>query len=161
VRGSVSQSDAMAIPEVAAEVREVLGETSRLLVAKHGLDPDEQERYLRKNLTRFANPSLADTVERVGRQPLRKLSRHERFVGPAAELADRGLPFDALVRAMAAALRFDVPEDAQSVELRELLASASPEEFVRTVTGVPEGSPLFGALFRVVSEAQGAESTER
>ncbi|WP_150307881.1 mannitol-1-phosphate 5-dehydrogenase [Planctomonas psychrotolerans] len=160
-RGAVSQSDAMALPEVADEVRAVLGETSRLLVEKHGLDPKEQQAYLQKNLTRFENPALADTVERVGRQPLRKLGRHERFVGPAAELAERGLPFDALVRAMGAALRFDVPEDPQSVELRELLASASPDEFVRQVTGLDEASPVFDALVPVVADAKNGEATVR
>ena len=58
---------------------------------------------------------------RVGRQPLRKLSRHERFVGPAAEAAERGLSVEALVAAMGAALAFDDPEDAQSVDLQRML----------------------------------------
>ncbi len=53
--------------------------------------PELQQKYLEKNLARFANPALSDTVERVGRAPLRKLSRHERFIGPAAELVERGL----------------------------------------------------------------------
>ena len=37
-------------------------------------------------------PYLPDTVERVGRSPLRKLSRNDRFVGPASQLAERGMP---------------------------------------------------------------------
>ena len=60
-------------------------------------------------LERFRNPDLPDTVERVGRQPLRKLGRHERFIGPAAELAERGCPVEGLLAAIGAALRFDVP----------------------------------------------------
>ena len=60
---------------------------------------------MEKILGRFANPHLPDTVDRVGRAPLRKLSRHERFIGPAAELAERGISPEALLRAMAAALR--------------------------------------------------------
>jgi mannitol-1-phosphate 5-dehydrogenase len=149
--GAESQSDAMAIPEVAEEVRAVLGETKQLLVAKHGLGEDEQQRYLEKNLKRFANPDLADTVARVGRQPLRKLSRHERFIGPAAELAERGLPYDALVRAVTAALLFDVPEDPQSVELGEKLASLSAADFVREVTGLEDDHPLTSALVAAVT----------
>ena len=55
--------------------------------------PDEaQQAYVDKILQRFANPYLPDTVDRVGRQPLRKLSRTERLIGPAAELAERGRP---------------------------------------------------------------------
>ena len=76
------------MPAVRAEVVAVLAETKALLVAKHEFDPAVQQRYIDTNLERFANEELTDTVERVGRQPLRKLSRNERFVGPAVELAE-------------------------------------------------------------------------
>jgi mannitol-1-phosphate 5-dehydrogenase len=153
-RGAVSQSDAMAIPEVADEVRQVLEETSALLVAKHGLDEAEQAAYREKNLARFANTALADTVERVGRQPLRKLSREERFVGPASQLAERGLPHDALVRAMGQALRFDAAGDPQALELQELLQTDTAADLVRRVTGLDDGHPLTADLVALVDAAQ-------
>ncbi|NEM90574.1 mannitol-1-phosphate 5-dehydrogenase [Galbitalea soli] len=152
--GASSIAEAIGIPEVAEQVRAVLGETKALLVAKHDFDPAVQQAYLETNLQRFANPELADIVERVGRQPLRKLGRHERFIGPAAELAERGLPVDALLRAVGAALRFDVPDDPQSVELQELLSRAGAAAFVREVTGVPDGHPLFERLVAVVAAEQ-------
>ena len=77
-----------------------------------------------KILTRFENPYLPDTVERVGRQPLRKLSRKERLIGPAAELAALGERPTYLLATVDAALSFDVPEDPESVELKQLLAHA-------------------------------------
>lgn len=151
VAGASSIADAMAIPAVATEVRAVLGETKALLVAKHDFDPDVQQAYLEKNLLRFANPYLEDTVERVGRQPIRKLGRHDRFIGPAAELAERGLPVEALLRTVAAVLDFDLPEDEQSLELQRLLRTLSPEQFVSEVTGIGSGHPLFVALVATVS----------
>ena len=144
-------AEAIAVPAVLAEVRAVLGETSTLLIAKHGFDPATQQDYLEKNLERFANPFLTDTVERVGRQPLRKLSRHERFVGPAAELMESGTEPTALVRTMGAALRFDVAEDPESQELRTKLRELSPEEFTTTVTGLDEGHLLFPLVLREVA----------
>jgi len=151
--GAVSIAEAIAIPEVLAEVRAVLGETSALLVAKHGFDPAVQSAYLEKNLERFANPHLTDTVERVGRQPLRKLSRHERFVGPAAELIEGGTVPEALLRTMGAALHFDVPEDPESVALLEKLHSLSAVDFVAEVTGLEPAHPLFA---RFVAEVEAA-----
>jgi mannitol-1-phosphate 5-dehydrogenase len=136
-------AEAMAVPSVAAEVRAVLGETKALLVDKHHLPEQEQQAYLEKNLERFSNTALDDTVVRVGRQPMRKLSRHERFVGPAAELAENGHSPVALVRAMVAATKFAVDDDPQSVELRALRASVSTTEFVAQVTGLEPGHPLF------------------
>jgi mannitol-1-phosphate 5-dehydrogenase len=151
-RGLGSIRESLADEAVHAEVRAALAETKALLVAKHGLDPDEQQAYIEKNLVRISNPHLPDTTERVGRNPLRKLSRHERFVGPAAQLAERGLASDALVRAVRAALDFDVADDAESVELQALLGSGLPaDELTVTLTGVEAGHPLSAALVEAVS----------
>ena len=144
-------SDVLANQEVADAVRHVLEETSNLLVVKHGINPEVQRAYREKILTRFANPHLPDTVQRVGRQPLRKLSRTERFLGPAAELAERGLGHAALVDAIGKALQFDVPDDEQSTEMRALLADVGPAEFVEQVTGLAPEHPLFNELAAVVS----------
>ena len=152
--GATSISEAIGMPSVLAGVRAVLAETKELLVAKHGFASSVQQEYIETNLVRFANDELTDTVDRVGRQPLRKLSRHERFVGPAAELAERGMPTDALLAAMGAALRFDVPEDPQSVELLALLGSASAEDFVLQVTGLEHTHPLFASVVEAVRAAQ-------
>jgi mannitol-1-phosphate 5-dehydrogenase len=135
-------------------VRVVLAETKELLVAKHAFPAEVQQEYIETNLLRFGTRELTDTVERVGRQPLRKLSRHERFVSPAAELAERGLATNALVRAMGAALHFDVPDDPQSVELRGLLAMMSAHGFVLQVTGLEPAHPLFRAVMAEVERAQ-------
>jgi len=152
--GVASMSEAFSTPAIAAEVRAVLDETKQLLVAKHGFDPEVQQAYIDKNMVRFANPQLSDTVDRVGRQPLRKLGRDERFVGPAAQLAERGLSSDALVRTMGVALTFDVPEDPQSVELQHLLSSVTAEEFVAQVTGLEVAHPLYSDVVAVVRAHQ-------
>ncbi len=144
-------SDVLANPDVADAVRKVLEETSDLLVAKHGIDADVQRAYREKILTRFANPHLPDTVQRVGRQPLRKLSRNERFIGPAAELAERGLGHTALLDAVGKALEFSVPDDEQSTEMQGLLAELEPAEFVERVSGLAPEHPLFDDLVNVVA----------
>ncbi len=150
-RGWVSIREALATPELQAEVRAVLDETKALLVAKHGFSEDEQQAYIEKTLKRISNPDLPDTCERVGRGPLRKLSRHERFVGPAAELVERGMTAWDLLNAMGAALRFDVEEDAESVELQAMLADgASAEALAETITGLEPAHPLFPHVVEVI-----------
>lgn len=154
-------SDALADPQVKAKVEAVLAETKALIVEKFGFAPEVQQAYVDKILTRFNNPDLPDTTERVGRAPLRKISRNERFIGPAAELAEMGQKPLALVAAVAAALRFDVAEDAESQELQEALAAmraaddvrAAARELVIARTGIEEGHPLFPALVEVFAAA--------
>jgi len=147
-------SDAMADPAVAAKVRAVLEETKELLVAKHGFVEAEQEAYVQKILQRFSNPHLPDTVNRVGRAPLRKLGRHERFVGPAAELAERGVTPVALLEAMSAALRFDDGADDEAVELARMLSELDAAAVVERVTELPPKHPLFPAVQKLVEGRQ-------
>ncbi|MGP6172102.1 mannitol-1-phosphate 5-dehydrogenase [Microbacterium sp. A204] len=138
-------SDALADPSIASRVEAALQETSAMLAAVHGLDPAELAAYRATILDRFRNPELVDTVQRVGRQPLRKLSRHERFIGPATQAAERGLSTDALIAAVGAALAFDDPSDEQSVELQRLLRSEDGYALTAAVTGLEPEHPLFDA----------------
>lgn len=155
VRGAETLADAIDDAGVRAEVDGVLAETSDLLVAKHGFDAATHAEYVSRVIDRFSNPHLPDTPSRVGRQPLRKLSRNERLVAPAAELSDAGLTCDALVRAMGAALRFDVSDDEESVEMRRLLRELDAADFVARVTGLPADTPLFEWVAREARSAQG------
>jgi mannitol-1-phosphate 5-dehydrogenase len=144
--------EALQDPDVRAEVDGVLAETTALLVAKHGFDPEEHARYVAANLTRIANPLLPDSTLRVGRNPLRKLGRRERFIGPAAQLAERGLPVDHLLGAVRVALEFDDQDDPESYELHALLRSgATAHALTEILTGLMEGHPLFPAVRDVVA----------
>ncbi|MFD8770004.1 mannitol-1-phosphate 5-dehydrogenase [Microbacterium oxydans] len=147
-------SDALADSDISSSVSAALEETSAVLVAEHGLDPADLADYRATILERFRNPALVDTVQRVGRQPLRKISRHERFVGPAAMAAERGLPTDALVAAVSAALEFDDPADEQSVELQQLLRAEDPAAFTTTTTGLDPEHPLFPLIRDAVAARQ-------
>ncbi|MCU1473066.1 MAG: mannitol dehydrogenase protein [Amnibacterium sp.] len=155
-RGVHSITDAMTDPAIRAEVEAAIGETRALLVAKFGLDEAEQRAYGERILGRLSNPELPDTVERVGRGPLRKLSRSERFIGPASQLAERGMARDALLRAIRAALAFDVPEDAESVELQAILAREEPDGAVSVLTGIEPAHPLFADLLPLFQARAGA-----
>lgn len=145
-------SDAMADASIAARVRAVLEETKQLLVAKHDFVEAEQEAYVQKILSRFTNPYLPDTVNRVGRAPLRKLGRHERFIGPAAELAERGVTPVALLDAMSAALRFDDGADDEAVELARMLAEMDAAEAVERITELPPSHPLFPQVQKLIED---------
>ncbi|TYC99953.1 mannitol-1-phosphate 5-dehydrogenase [Arthrobacter echini] len=149
--GAEKIADAMADESVASRVRAVLGETKELLVARHGFDAGEQEAYVQKILHRFSNQHLPDTVVRVGRAPLRKLGRSERFVAPAAGLAERGMNPEALLGAMEAALSFSAPDDPEVAALAEILATQDPAEATTSITGLDAGHPLFGAVRDLVA----------
>lgn len=147
-------SDALADPAIASRVGAALEETSAMLAAVHGLDEDELAEYRATILDRFRNPELVDTVQRVGRQPLRKLSRHERFIGPAAQAAQRGLSTEALLAAVGAALAFDDPADEQSVQMQQRLRTEDAADLAASVTGLEPAHPLFDRVRDVFAARQ-------
>ncbi|WP_158867500.1 mannitol-1-phosphate 5-dehydrogenase [Leifsonia sp. AG29] len=159
LEGATTISDAIAIPSVRAAAEAALAETSAALAAKHGLDEAALAEYRETILGRFANRYLVDEVARVGREPIRKLGRNDRFIGPASDYAAfLGSAPAALLAAVGAALRFDLPEDMQSVELQRLLDEAEPELIVAEVMGVERGEILHDPLVEVVRSAQSAPS---
>ncbi len=140
---SLSDSD------VAEQTRKVLRETSSVLKAKHSLSPSEQDEYVEDTFARLTNPAIDDFVTRVGRHPIRKLSRHERVIGPAAYFAENLGEPSALIGLVDAALSFRSADDTQVLELTQLLAQHSPAELAKAVCGIDHSHPLAEGLITV------------
>ncbi|KAF6815320.1 mannitol-1-phosphate 5-dehydrogenase [Colletotrichum sojae] len=152
--------DALQDKAIMAEVRKALEETSNLIISKHGIDETAQREYAAKIIRRIGNPHLEDAVERVGRAPLRKLSRKERFIGPAAELAEKGEDCSALLRAAEMAFRFqEVEGDDESKELAQIMSENGPEDVVTKICGIQPSEKIHHMLVNVVRKVQ-ADSEE-
>ena len=142
VRGIRLIREALEDDAVRAEVDGVLAETTALLIAKHGFDPEDHARYVAANLSRIANPHLPDSTARVGRNPLRKLGRRERFVGPASQLAERGLPVDHLLGAVRAALASTTRTTRSRSSCTHSCAPGRPRDaLTETLTGLMREPP--------------------
>ena len=124
-------------------------------MAKHGFAAEEMAAYRETILERFRNPELPDTVDRVGRQPLRKLSRNERLVGPAVEAQERGLSVEGLLAVVEAALYFESAADEQTQQLQQLLAELDADALTTQVTGLQPADPLYSRVRDLVAARQG------
>lgn len=152
--------DALQDRDIRAQVEAALRNTATLITDKHDIPKDQQMAYVKKIMKRIGNPHLEDAVERVGRAPLRKLSRKERFIGPAAELAERGEDFESLLHAAEMAFRFqNVDGDEESHELAKIMADLGPEDVVAKVCGLTPTENLYPRVVEVVRRVQ-ADSQE-
>ncbi|KAM7201786.1 Mannitol dehydrogenase C-terminal domain containing protein [Naviculisporaceae sp. PSN 640] len=152
--------DALQDRYIQEEVKKALQNTADLITQKHGIDEDAQKEYVEKIVRRISNPHLEDAVERVGRAPLRKLSRKERFIGPAAELAEEGKDCSALLDAAEMAFRFqNVEGDEESTELAKIMETHEPQDVVKKVCGLQENEKLFPKVVEIVKKVQ-ADSQE-
>lgn len=153
--GKKTIAEAMKDSYIRGVVHDVLEETASLIVNKHAISAQEQKEYVDTIVKRISNPYLEDNVERVGRAPTRKLGRKERFIGPAAQLAERGMMYEALLGSVEMALRFqNVEGDDESVDLAKILKENSPGDATVQLTGLERDHPLFSAVVKVVDQVQ-------
>ena len=147
--------EAMADEHIKKEVNSALEETAHLITKKHGISKEDQDAYVKTIIERISNPYLEDVPVRVGRAPLRKLGRKERFIGPAAQLAERGYNVSALLGGVEMALRFqDVEGDDESKELKKIMDEESPEDAVTKITGLEKEHPLYKKVLHCVQKVQ-------
>ena len=142
--------EALGDSKILNETAAVLSETSKVLIAKHKLDRKRHEAYVAKTLARLANPAVDDEIVRVGRQPLRKLAKNERLIGPALYFAEHFGEPERLLSVVSAALSFQSDNEPEVQRLGLLLASLTTDEFVAEVFGVGSHQALHKYLVETV-----------
>jgi len=147
-------ASAMSDSHIYKQIEDVLEETSAALILKHGFSAMEHHNYVIKTLQRLSSSAIDDKVERVGRQPLRKLSRNERLVSPAAYLAENGRTPRALLSVIAAALVFQSDDDPEVAQLQKLLTTSTPTALTQDVCGIDPDHPLSIELQMVFTARQ-------
>ena len=116
--GKKTVGEAMQDDAVRQAAEAVMKESGAVLIRRYAFDPAAHRAYIDKILKRFANPYLHDDIDRVARQPLRKLGAQERFIKPLNGMLEYDLPHNATVRAIAATLHYHNPDDPQAVEMQ-------------------------------------------
>lgn len=155
-RGKKLVHESMADKEIHDFVRGAIKETAHLIVNKHGVSTKDQDEYVEAIVKRISNPALEDEVVRVGRAPLRKLGRKERFIGPASQLAEKGDKVDFLLGAVEQAFRFqNVEGDEESADLAKKLKELSPTEAAEQICGLEKSHPLHDRVAEIVKKVQG------
>ena len=124
------------------DVRAVMQESGAVLIKRYGFKQEQHFAYIEKILKRFANPYLPDDVDRVGREPLRKLSINDRLVKPLLGTIEYGLPRSFLTKAVAAALLYHNDNDPQAIELQQFIADNGVQAAIEKYTGLGESAVI-------------------
>lgn len=133
-------------PVLVDELGGAWDETGAALIGAHGFDRDEQVRHQEDLLQRFRNRALGDTIERVARDPKRKLRPDDRLVGGALLCLDRNIVPANVCRGIAAALRYDAPGDPTAGTVRAEVETRGVRGALQTLCGLSEESPLVGLI---------------
>ncbi|EGQ9411924.1 mannitol-1-phosphate 5-dehydrogenase [Vibrio cholerae] len=140
LKGHRTIREAIEDPSIHAQVKQAMQESGEVLIRRYGFDRALHSAYIEKILSRFANPYLVDEVDRVGRQPLRKLGANDRLIKPLLGTIEYGLPNSMLLKGIAAALKYRNSSDPQAVELQQSIEKEGVRSTLARYTGLAAGS---------------------
>lgn len=150
--------DAINDSEIKNIVYGAMEESGEVLIRRHGFGRFEHETYIQKILSRFFNPYLKDSVFRVGREPVRKLSYNDRLIKPILGTLEYDLKHENLLKGVASAFKFYTPEDAESVELKKILETEKLEDAILKITGLninnEKEKELYDEIFNLLKPAE-------
>lgn len=154
LRGHEFIHQALADPQIRPVVLGAIAESSAALVKRHGLDPEAQQQYVQTVLARFENAAMPDPIVRVAREPERKLAPNDRLVKPALLALEIGVTPVHLAAGIAAALRYNHPDDPQAVALSQKVQTRGVERVLQEVCRLSADSPLVQLVKEKLSMAQ-------
>ncbi|HVL98692.1 MAG TPA: hypothetical protein VM324_05320 [Egibacteraceae bacterium] len=160
LRGHETVPDAVSDPLLRPIIVGCLLEARRAVLAAHpelvgepaaeGVGPhtaDEVHAVVGDALRRFADRELADPIERVAREPIRKLGADDRLLGPARLIrAATGRVPAHFALAVAGALLYPSPDDEQAVALRRMLRRQGLVATLGQVCGLAPDDELTAAI---------------
>jgi mannitol-1-phosphate 5-dehydrogenase len=142
--------------DLAPIVESALDETTEVLLAMYpeDLDPEEHGEIRNDVRVRFGNPLLMDTVQRVGRDPVRKLGANDRLIGSARLCLSHGVFPRAIAQVCGAAFLYEHPEDPDAELLQGKIRNQGIEKTVKEITDVEPSSDLGKEIIRSYREFQ-------
>jgi mannitol-1-phosphate 5-dehydrogenase len=135
LRGCKYIYEAVGDPYINNIARKAMQGCARALNREYGMSLDEIYEHIDDLLERFSNVSLGDTVERVAREPERKLKPNDRLTGAALYCISQGEDPSYIVKAIAAALAY-------------AKAQGSREEIIGKYCGITVESPLYAIILQ-------------
>ena len=138
--GTIAQAIAdTGIRELTEHAMRQVGEA---LSIEYGVPMPELEAHIQDLLHRFANRQLGDTVQRVGRDPMRKLLPDDRLVGALLYTLRQGIEPFYIAAGIAAAFQFLPEEDPSAAELAEMVRRDGLDQVLKSYCQITGSATL-------------------
>jgi len=144
LKGYTYVHEAAQDPAIFDATAKAIEESGWAIQQEHGFGAEVIAAYRQALLDKCPCAELPDELTRVVREPLRKLGPRERFFGPIALLRKHGREPRFLLYGVCAALLADIPGDAESRELRRLVAAGGVRRVLTELLGEAPTSLVSG-----------------
>ncbi len=125
--------DCLEIENIRKEGQAALQETSQILQKEAGFSREDMDIWNAQVWEQTNSPVLGGPVIRMGGEPLRKLSRRDRLVGPALLARQHGLSNRHLVNGIAAGFHFNPAQDAEAIDIQKMIQDLGIRRTVKAV----------------------------
>jgi sugar (pentulose or hexulose) kinase/mannitol-1-phosphate/altronate dehydrogenase len=142
LRGYSILSDAANDPEISQLAAQAGREASEALIRRFVFEPEDQRKFADAALAKYQKKEIVDPIERNARDPIRKLGRNDRLVGPACLSLETGGRPVVLAQSIAAALHYQCATDPAAVRLQEMIRTEGIQAVLRQVCGIAPDSEL-------------------
>lgn len=95
-----------------------------------------------------AKGEMEDTIYRIAKDPIRKLSNNDRLVGIAQVAEENHLAIDALSEAIALGYCYDNPEDKEALEIQKCIKNKGIEFAINSISGIKLDSKLYKKVLK-------------
>ena len=99
---------------------------------------------------------IQDSVQRVGRDPIRKLRPDDRLIGSARLCLSQGKFPVRIAQICGAALLYGSPDDPEAVKLQKMIADDGVEKVLQDLSGVNLDSELGRSIISSYNELKGS-----
>ena len=123
---------------IAARAEGAMLNVAAALHKDYGIPLGQIEDNVYDLLRRFTNRALMDSVARVGKDPIRKLKNIDRLTGAALYCMAQGTSADGILPGIAAALRFNNPDDPAAMEVQAYIAENGVNSAVQKYCGIDD-----------------------
>lgn len=122
--------------EIANMAKRAMLDVAAALHKDYDIPLAEIENNVHDLINRFGNRALKDSVARVGKDPIRKLKSIDRLTGAALYCIEQGTSADHILPGIAAALRFNNPDDPAAMEVQEYIKANGIDAAITKYCGV-------------------------
>jgi mannitol-1-phosphate 5-dehydrogenase len=137
-RGHTYIWEALKDKNILTLLKGVLTEARSALIKKHNFEKAEIDNYISDLIARFGNRSLGDTVQRVGRDPLRKIGKEDRIAGGIKLCLSQNVYPENISFVMAYCLCYNYQNDEKAVKLQDIIKEKGVLYILEEISGIKD-----------------------
>lgn len=152
--------EAIKNPAVKLIVLRALQESAIAMSQEHNVTLKDLLEHADDLIYRFGNRLLGDTVERVGKDPVRKLSENDRLIGAAKLCLKQGIRPVFISVGITAGFMFAPESDEFAARVQRVVRETGIESALKEFCNIDSSSPIYGIVMEFYQMLRNGNSLE-